>query len=394
VRQHAGLHLPHGIEAGYGSGLSAWPTRIAWSLGNGARALMSLPATGAPHADVWLGLAMALLVIAVIAVGVTPGARARLAACRGILVWGALWFTASGVAVATIHPFWAPNRTQYGAFGAGLAAAAILGGAHPGLLAGAVVLRVATLCASPGPPRVITTRPPATGAFMDFEHLVRLQRTMREARALLTKAHPTLPANAVVAYFYLPKNTEYAFGDGGRALQAWYRDSTLRFVPVEQVGRLAGRPVAACLGFEPDDSTAGGGPPPHLLLVNVEAMRAYFEAGALGGASEWAGAIAQLDRADSLGGADSRLFRASITGGRALCLHALGRPDDGWREAERSVGAWSACPDGLVAVALLATDAGRWSQAQAAIDSLAGQQDPRAAPLDRRLEAARARPLR
>ena len=93
-----------------------------------------------------------------------------------------------------------------------------MGAAHPGLVAGLVALRLAAFAASPGTPLIVTAKAPQTGAFVDFEHLVRLQRLMRDTRQALKERYPTLPAGSAASYYYLPPGTEYAFG-GHKALQ-------------------------------------------------------------------------------------------------------------------------------------------------------------------------------
>src|SRR5258706_13407729 len=109
----------------------------------------------------------------------SSAARARFGRVARLAAAGALWSAIATAPLVAVWPIWSPERVAFASVGLGVALGALLGAAHPWLLAGMVALRLALFASSPPPPSVVTLQEPPTGAFVDFEHLVRLQRLVR-----------------------------------------------------------------------------------------------------------------------------------------------------------------------------------------------------------------------
>jgi hypothetical protein len=178
---------------------------------------------------------------------------------------------------------------------------------------------------------VITALPGASGAFLDFERLARLQRVMVETRRALAERFPRLPHGARVGLLHPPLLTEYAFG-GSLALQCWYRDSTLRWVRYEEFRRSPAGRLDAVVLYQPERR-------PQMMLVEPAAMRRYLTAGEALRREDWAAAFADLAAADSLQSDPSaRVFTSRVAGRRAMCWLSMGQADDAEREARRAIG--------------------------------------------------------
>lgn len=159
-----------------------------------------------------------------------------------------MWFILATLSLTAIFPLWQPNRSQIGALGAGVALAALLE-ALPAPAVALVLVRLALLALAPGPARSISSEPADSGAFMDFARLARLERFMHEARAALA----TLPRpahGATIVQANMPRALSYALG-GERAVQVWYRDSTLRMVSSTAFRAQPLLRVAAVIQFQP-----------------------------------------------------------------------------------------------------------------------------------------------
>ena len=356
VRHHAGLSLPHGLENELPKGAASVLTRLQWAWSNTTKALFSLPAVYEPRADV-LGFAGVLLVLfAAGAFAFDRRARARLREALPWVLWGGFWFCSAAASLVVIYPFWVPARSIYGSLGFGVMWAAVLGAAGPLFLAGILVLRLAAFAMSPGPPRSISDLPPSTGAFMDFEHLSRLQRLMREARSALKTRYPRLPAGAEVGQAYMPRFAQYAFG-GSRGLQVWYRDSSLRWVRMEDFLRDPKRGLSTIVEFEP--------PPRQIALLSPEALRCQIRAKELLDRQAWRDALVELDRADSIAASGAARFRATEGATRAMALVGLGQNEAAEREALRAIALWPAHPAAHAVLGFLRYKQNRLKEAQA-----------------------------
>jgi tetratricopeptide (TPR) repeat protein len=333
IRRHAGLQLPLGLE--HDPGLLATPLRVrlAWALRESLLAVFSLNSLVGARRIAGMLAATGLPAIAAIVFAASGAARRRLRRSLPWTAWGLGWFLFSSAALTTIYPLWQPNRSQFGSLGLGVGLTAALGAAHPSLAAALLATRLALFAASPGPPARVTREAPETGAFLDFERLVRLQRLMRETRTALRTRFPTLPHGARIAYHYLPRNAEYAFG-GSKALQVWYGDTTLRWIDLPEFSRESGRPVAGLLEFQPAGS-------PQMAFVDPGAMREYLEGVGLDLEGRPAEALRDLERADSLQGSPSAaIFSGMVASERALALLELERVPEAERAARAGAALW------------------------------------------------------
>jgi tetratricopeptide (TPR) repeat protein len=363
VRRANDLHLPHAFETAPQTVGTPWLERLRWTLVNGVRAQMSLPAVPvAREWACWAGVAL-LLAVAVWCYAREGAARKRLRLAAPMITAGTIWFAVSLAPLIVVYPMWMPHRTAIAGFGLGVALVGLLGAARPALLAALVALRLALFALSPGPPQRISFVPPATGAFLDFEKLTRLQRMMVETRRVLEARHPTLPHGARVGLLQPPLLAEYAFGES-QALRAWYRDPTLRWERWEAFRSRPDPPLDALVVYEADRT-------PQMMLIEPEAMRQYLLAGRAVGREDWNGAIADLARADAaLTDTTALGFRSRVTGRRAFCLLKLERVVEAEREARRAVALSRESSEGRYALACILTYTKRNRQAIAHLDTL------------------------
>ena len=284
VRAHAGLELPHGLERDATLLATPLPARLLWALWNSLRATFSLSLTPSaidPLAYAGVG---ALLVIAAL--------RARAVKPRAFVLWGVAWCVLSWAALASIYPIWAPNRSQLGSVGLGIALVALLDAVHPLLPLALVALRLALFAAGPGTPVGIPPEADTRGAFMDYPRIARLEALMERARVRLETEVPRPAHGTMFGWQNLPLSTEYAFG-GPHAVQAWYRDPTLRWVSYKEFRADPALPVRTVLAYQP---------PPHepVVLLDPAALRAQLAGVRALEDGRWADAVTTFTRADSL----------------------------------------------------------------------------------------------
>jgi hypothetical protein len=139
---------------------------------------------------------------------------------------GAAWFVIGILPLAFAAALWTPRHTSLPALGLGLFLGGAAACAAPELALAATILRLVALLLAPTVPPVVPMTLSAQTTPMSFLHVARLQRTADSARRALAAAHPTLPRGATVRYWSLPRETQIAFA-GSKAVQVWYRDSTL-----------------------------------------------------------------------------------------------------------------------------------------------------------------------
>lgn len=377
VRHAAGLSLPHHLESDVALRATPLAARLAWALRGSAKAIMSLDLAAGPR-DAWAAVA----VLALLALGLGLSLRSRGAGLRLRRVlpwsaWGLAWFLAASAVLGTIFPIWQPNRSQFGSVGLGIAAVALLYAARPWLAAVLLATRLAFFVLSPGPALTVSTEPPATGAFLDFPHLSRLQRLMREVRVTLKRRFPVVPHGTRVVQHNLPHAAEYAFG-GDRALRVWYRDSTLQWERFEAFRADPAMVTATIVEFQP-------GRAQEIALVDPAAMRAQLEGYRLLAGGRWAESVAMLDRADALQRDPlAVVFRAYDASRRALCLGQLGRLDQAEAQARAALAMDPAEPNNRYILATVLARAERDQAALAELDTLLA-----ATPDDRDAQALR-----
>lgn len=330
VRKHAHLELPHGIESNPLILRTPLTTRFTWALWNSVRACFSLDLE-TNHART-IAVAVAAIAVLVLLVVRNPRARARWNALRGWAAWGGAWGLASWLALASIFPLWAPNRSQLGSVGIGIGAAALAGAVHPALPLGITAVRAVMFALAPHTPREITPEAPNRGAFMDYPRLSRLQQIMRAARRAVRERFPTLPHGTTLGTFSFPLSSEYALG-GPKAIEMWYGDSTLRWVSFDDFVAHPELPVRALVNYQPRYD-------PQFVLIDGVAARAQQRGLDALRAGRWNDALETLRRADSLQ-SDRRaiVFLGDLAGRRSDCLAQLGRWDDAMREARAALAA-------------------------------------------------------
>ena len=363
IRQRNGLALPHHLENDAATHGISWITRMGWSLVNSLRALFSLPAVRIPGEWAISAAGGALLVVALGAVALWRRPRDLLARSFALPLWGLAWFLAASGTLMVIFPMWMPNRSGFGSLGFAALAAGLLGAAHPALLAFLFGMRLVTFALGPAPPVSITPLAPETGAFMDFQHLVRLQRLMRETRTTLGARYPTMPPGGIVGQHYLPRHAEYAYG-GDKALQVWYADTTLRWVTYAEFRRHPELPLTTLIEFQSTGS-------PQLALVETEAMRSLLHGVELLTARDWNGSLAACARADSIQrDTSARVFLGSVDGQRSVALMALGHGDEAVAMARRGLDRWHENTSAFYVIATYEFEQGRARSAMAYVDSV------------------------
>jgi tetratricopeptide (TPR) repeat protein len=359
VRHAAHLALPHGIEHN--------PTpivaRIVWAVRGSMRAIASLTLLPDPNDALARALGIGFLATMGLALAFVPAVRARFVARRAWLGWGLAWFTAATAALTSIYPLWQPNRTHFGSAGLGIAAAVACEAVHPAILGGLVLGRAVLLALAPAPAGSITAAPPRTGAFMDFAQLTRLQRFMSETRHALRAEYPKAPAQARVIEMNLPHGLLYALG-GDRAVQVWYRDSTLRMVNFGELARDTALVTVAGLQYQQRGT-------PQVVILSPEVMRAQDQAYRALRAYRWLESVAAVDRADSLM-PDPRavVFHGNNAGYRAFAWLQMGRIPEAEAESRRALSLDSTDRNGLLTLASALAIRGRLTEALVEVDHL------------------------
>jgi hypothetical protein len=363
VRARAGLQLPHGLETDPALRATPIPARLAWALWNGVRAILSLaPERGALDAAI-LGGAGAIAAVALAVLVVRRDARERLGRFGAWPLWGGAWFVAACATLAAIFPLWSPARTLFGAIGLGIALAGALAAAHPALPAALLALKLAAFGLSPAPPREISALAASRGAFTDFVTVARLQLLMKQTRAALVTRFPRLPRGAMIGQYNMPRAAEYAFG-GSKALQVWYRDSTLQWVRFDELMHKLGLPVAVVVEYHDE-------PPRQVVLVEGEAMRGLLRAYDALQRDDFGAALLAVDRADSLQrDRDARTLLGTLAGLRAWSLLHLGQGEAAERAADRGLTLRRENPEASMVLAMRWAERGDFAHAEAQLESL------------------------
>jgi len=228
------------------------------------------------------------------------------------------------------HPGWAPYRVAFVGFGLLVATVATLRRLHPRAVPLFVLLRLSLLAIAPAPMRSVSMEPPRRGASIDVPQLSRLQHFVSDVRRELSAHHPTMAPGTAVVWENFPAMTEYGFGSRP-ALQVWYRDTTLRWLPIRQWMIDPDRPTATIVEFQPDRA-------PPIARIEPDAMRALLDATAALAAGRDAEALRALARAESLQRDTSAVvFRNSIAGKRAYATARLRLAEGRYDEARAAL---------------------------------------------------------
>jgi hypothetical protein len=386
VCRHSGILLPHDLPSLAATFRVPWAKRYLWVVVNVARDAFNLPSAAAPWRTIGTVCLGGVAAGAVAAFARSARARARLGAAWPWSAWGVAWFLGAAATLPDLYPGWAPYRGIFAAVGLGVAVTALLGAAHPALLAVVVGIRLVTLGAYPGPPAVITVAPTDSGVVLDFAMLSRLELTLRETRTVLTAGFPTLPSGARVCRHYLPRLADYAFV-GDKALQVWYRDTTLRWVSFSEFRDHPDAAVATIVEYQL-------GMRPQAALVNPAALRALLVADTTIRRGAVLDALPQLAAAERLQpDPGARVFLSTVAGRRSVCQAAMGRLEDAEREASRALALWADNQDAGHVLPLLLAQRGRLDEAEARLDTLLARHpdDRDALELRARVRDARAR---
>ena len=359
VRHAAGLHLPHGLE----QLATPLPQRIAWAFGGTLRAFASLPLAHVPEDTIALALGIGLVVAFAARVAMARAVRARLREQRAWIAWGSAWFGAGALALASIFPLWQPNRAQFASTGAGIATAVALEAAHPALGGALVLGRGVLLFLAPAPASAITEESPDAGAFMDFARLSRLQRFMSLTRRALHASYPHAEPHAHVVEMNLPRGLMYALGEN-RAVQVWYRDTTLSMVNFKHLNRDSTLSMVAGVQYQP-------GEPTPIVLLPPEAMREQDRAYRRIVADQWSAGFEPLMIADSLTTDPAYVvFHGDNAGYRAFALLQLLRYAEAETEARRALALNRSSRNGLIVLASALATRGRFDEALEHVDHL------------------------
>ena len=304
VHVRAGLAFPG--SGGVPMSERAWDRALVqvpwWSF----KAIWSRPPTTG-----WLDLVLVLGLAAMV-----PWARVRARFAerpdlRAWWRWGLLWTLPLLLTLLPFHPAWWPYRVAFVALGALIATVVTLAALHRHALTVFVLLRLALLVVAPRPVAAVAVDRPLGDAAIDVPQLSRLQRFGGDVRSVLRARFPTLPHGAAVAWENFPRMAEYAFGSRP-ALQVWYRDTTLRWLPLGRWIERPSEPVAAVVEFQP-------GHRPEVALVEPDAMRALLAANQALIAGDGERSLRWLARADSLQPDTSAAeFHRAVAGKRAF----------------------------------------------------------------------------
>ncbi len=362
VRRHLAMTLPHGLEAQLQPALFLDPARYAWAVLGSLRAVMSLPIKPEPREGFVLAGTLLVLGIALIRLAGDDAARRRWRAQRAPVLTGLAWFVLATGTLLSVYPVWSPERVVYASLGLGAALGMTLAAAHPALPVALLTLRLATFMLAPAALPRVTRSVPDRGAFVDFERLARLQRLMLEARTALRHEFPVLPHGANVAMIHPPFQADYASGD--RALQVWYRDTTLRWVHWDQMEKSGARGLAGAMEFQE-------GTTPQFRRIEPEALRLLFVAGQLEHEQHWLAALDTLRRADTLQvDREARHFVGRLLGLKAWCLGADGKVADAEIVARQCLAVDLEDADGHLTMAAILNGRQQWSESLAHLDTL------------------------
>jgi hypothetical protein len=188
---------------------------------------------------------------------------------------------------------------------------------------------------------------------------------MENVRVALRERYPTLPHGARVGQHNLPHLAEYAFGQN-LALQAWYRDSTLRWIRWDSFEGDTSQHPLTLVEFQPDGLPMIGLMDPVATRLMVTATDRIYE-------RRWDEALALLNRADSLQmkwDPRSGAMIAMIETRRAASYIGLNRPLDCERCARRGVAGWRSSPNARYWLAWSLSAQRRWPEAAAELDTL------------------------
>jgi hypothetical protein len=288
------------------------------------KAIWSLPASSGP-----LDVLFVVGFVALISWSrVGEALRSHEPQLRAWWTWGLLWSVPLILTLVPFYPGWGPHRFPFAGFGILIATIVTLRALHRYALPLFLALRLGLFLMAPKPVHEIALDPPNQGASIDVPRLSRLQRLVSEVRHKIQSRYPKLPHGAGVVWENFPAMTEYAFGSR-LALCTWYRDTTLKWVPINWWIAHPSIPAATIVEFQ-------GDPNHEIALVEPDAMRAVLQANTVLISGHEAESLRWLSRAESLQVDTSAVvFHRSIVAKRAYSLASL-RFQEGRYEEARS----------------------------------------------------------
>lgn len=363
VARRAGLTMHHQYVSEAATAGASIVTRYAWAVWQSLRAAFSLAAIPGPR-DGIVGATLALGALGTGALALAPRVRRELRAALATAGWGFAWFLLAAITMVEVFPDWAPYRSTFSTLGLGVALAAIAAAAHPGVLALVFALRLAVLAASPGPPLDVDVTPRASGAVFDFPRLVRLERMVSGTRELLRRDVPQMAPRSAVVFENLPRQTEYAFA-GSRALQVWYRDTTLRLVRIAEMQRDSTLRAAVVVEYTLD-------PRRPLALVDTGAMRHLIAALEHSARGRWPASLSEVDQAESHQRYQNAwVFEGALASTRSLAAMNLGDSLAAERLARQSLAISGWNRQARWVLVRLGLARGRIDETEAQLDTLA-----------------------
>jgi hypothetical protein len=178
---------------------------------------------------------------------------------------------------------------------------------------------------------------------------------------------------------------EYGFV-GDKALQVWYRDTTLRWVRFSEYSRHEDRRLVTIVEYQPYRR-------PQIALVEPRAMQGLLAASAQIDQAAWVPALREALHADTLQrDRDAVVFLSALAGKRALARAGLGDWEDALREAHAGLALWRDNNDCRLTLAYHDLQVGRLRQAAAQVDTMLtiDPHDPGAHDLYQRLRQSAA----
>jgi hypothetical protein len=211
---------------------------------------------------------VAVLVLIVLWKRVGSAAESSGRELRDWWVWALLWSVPLILTLVPLLPGWALYRVPLVTLGLVTATTITLHFVHRLAVLGFLLVRLAGLLLAVPASTSVSIDPPEHGAALDMPRLVRLQRFVSDVRQALTSAHPSLPPQSSVVWVQFPSLAGFAFG-GAAAVQVWYRDSTLRWIPLHEWIEDGMPSLAAIVEYEQHGKVSAA-------IVSTEAMKALL----------------------------------------------------------------------------------------------------------------------
>ncbi|HYM81876.1 MAG TPA: hypothetical protein VEY91_10790 [Candidatus Limnocylindria bacterium] len=310
VYERASLTIP-------GPGGGHWPS-LAWIPGIAMipwwlfKAVWSLP----PTRELVDLVIAAVLIVSIPWPRVLATLRNHRSEMRAWWFWGLAWSAPLALTLILLYPSWDPYRCALVGLGVFAATMVTLRALHRHAIPAFLLVRLALLAVAPRPVREVTLEPPIRGASIDVPRLSRLQLFVAEVRHELQVHLPRLPHGAVVVQENFPAMTERAFGLRP-ALHVWYRDTTLKWLPISQWFATPSLPVATVVEYQGNRSDP-------VALVEPEAMRAMIRATVALNDGRENESLHLLARAESLQvDTSATVFRESVEGKRHYAIAML-----------------------------------------------------------------------